>query len=314
MHGEWLMKSVVSYLAGIPSKNKSPEKPAILTNFIQGVNKLGDRGIVTPGVDLLKCDLAVLQGFVHVNSKNTPHLQLRQNVIDFQKKNGNKTLIADSNLFLFATSNNKPGNYLRYSLDGVFRKTGFYFDEVIDPQRWQSIKTTLGIDVKPYRKNGNHILICLQRNGGWSMKNIDVMQWCHVTISEIRKYSDRHIVVRGHPGDGKTGQYLKLRYPNVTISNDKSRTIIQDLQNAWATITYNSSPGVASLINGVPVFQLDSDKECSMYSECANFQLHNIENPKLIDRQKWLERISMCHWSFDELQNGQAWSFIRNYV
>ena len=90
MHGEWLMKSVVSYLAGIPSKNKSPEKPAILTNFVQGVNKLGDKGIVTPGIDLIKCDLAVLQGFVHANSKNTPHLQLRQNVIDFQKKNGNK--------------------------------------------------------------------------------------------------------------------------------------------------------------------------------------------------------------------------------
>ena len=39
-----------------------------------------------------------------------------------------------------------------------------------------------------------------------------------------------------------------------------------------------------------------------------------IENPQQFDRQKWLERISMFHWNFDELSNGVAWKHMREYV
>ena len=175
------------------------------------------------------------------------------------------------------------------------------------------IKTNLGLQEKPYRTSGDHILICLQRNGGWSMKNYDVMQFCHDTISRLRQYTDRPIVVRGHPGDKKSPFYVKLNLPNVRVSQPGT-TIQQDLANAWATVIYNSSPGVASLIEGVPVFQLDADPDYSMYSEVANFFLENIENPTLHDRQDWLEKISMSHWNFAELKSGEAWDFMRNYV
>src|SRR6056300_1036067 len=122
---------LVSYHSGIPAKNNKPEKPAILTNFVAGVNAKGD--------------VALLQGFVHANSKQTPHLQLRQRVIDHQRLKNKRTLIVDSNLFLYVNKSNQPHHYLRYSYDGVFRNTGFYFDKDIDPKRWQSIKNNLGI-------------------------------------------------------------------------------------------------------------------------------------------------------------------------
>jgi hypothetical protein len=32
------------------------------------------------------------------------------------------------------------------------------------------------------------------------------------------------------------------------------------------------------------------------------------------DRQKWIERLSMCHWKFDELRSGEAWQFFRKYI
>jgi hypothetical protein len=305
---------VVSYHSGIPPKNSSPEKPQILYNFIQGVNNNNDIGLNHHGMNIIDCDVAVLQGFVHPGSKNVPHLNLRKNVIETQKLVGKRTVVVDSNLFLFATkSKNQPGNYLRYSFDGVFRDTGFYFDTDVDPKRWQSISDTLDLKLKNYRTQGNHILVCLQRNNGWSMQGLDVMKFLHHLIPEIRKHSDRHIVVRGHPGDGKTNAYLKLNYPNVSISND-GKHITHDLKNAWATVVYNSSPGVASLIEGVPVFQMDANPNHSMYSECANTNLKRLENPKEFDRQSWLEKISMCHWSFNELASGEAWAFMRNYV
>ena len=59
---------------------------------------------------------------------------------------------------------------------------------------------------------------------------------------------------------------------------------------------------------------MDPEPEYSMYGELANFDLSQIEQPVLKDRNNWLERISMCHWKFDELIDGSAWKFMRNYV
>jgi len=304
---------VVSYLSGIPTKNKNLEKPEILKNFNTGVLSNGDIGILHNTMNLVPCDVALIQGFTHERGKQLPHLQLRSRVLDFQKQNKNKTLIADSNLFLFADTKNHL-HYLRYSFDGVFKNTGFYFDKDIDPTRWNQISQDLGISLKEYRKNGNHILICLQRNGGWSMRGLDVMEWCVSTISKIKQFTDRPIIVRGHPGDKNVKRYLQLNIPNVTISDITIRSIQQDLRNAWATVTYNSSPGVASLIEGVPVFAMDPDPNYSQYSDVANQSIEKIESPEMYDRQRWVERISMSHWKFDELKMVKAWAFMKNYV
>jgi hypothetical protein len=304
---------LVAYHSGIPAKNSKPEKPAILNNFVQGVNAKGDTGVNNHSHSIEDCDVALLQGFVHAKGKQAPHLQLRQRVVDHQRIKNKRTLVVDSNLFLYVNKSNEPHHYLRYSFDGVFRNSGFYFDTDIDPKRWQSIKNNLDINVKDYRQNGNHILLCLQRNGGWSMKGLDVMDFCRNAISQIKKFTDRPIVVRGHPGDGKTNQYLKLDIPGVTIS-PKDKPIELDLKNAWATVIYNSSPGVASLIEGIPVFQMDKDLNFSMYGEVANTTLKRLENPKLYDRQHWLERIAMCHWNFEETSSGQAWELMKQYV
>ena len=42
--------------------------------------------------------------------------------------------------------------------------------------------------------------------------------------------------------------------------------------------------------------------------------LQVIENPNEFDRQSWLERISMFHWKFSELEDGTAWKHMRQYV
>jgi hypothetical protein len=104
----------------------------------------------------------------------------------------------------------------------------------------------------------------------------------------------------------------EIKYANVELSSNPDIRV--DLANSWATVVFNSSPGVASLINGVPVFQMDIRPDYSMYGEVANNNITTLEDPVLHDRQDWLERISMCHWSFDELKDGTAWKFMRNYI
>jgi hypothetical protein len=303
--------TAVAYYAGIPPNNNNMEKPRILDYFCQGVTAAGDTAIAHQSLNTVICDVALIQGFVHEHGKSAPHLQLRKNAIDLQKSANKRSLIVDSNLFLYADKTN-PLHYLRYSFDGVFPTTGFYFDQDVDPARWQQISNDLGIRLQPWRTQGNHILICLQRNGGWSMGGLDVIQWMNSTILEIRKYSKRPIIVRAHPGDKKIGGYLKINHKAVSLSVNSD--LRDDLRNAWATVVYNSSPSVSSIIEGIPAFLTDPYPQNSQSFAVANTDISKIEDPVMIDRQTWIERLSMCHWKFDELKSGAAWQFFKKYI
>ena len=304
--------TAVAYYSGIPPTNKNPEKPLILDNFLQGVKASGDHAIAHTGMNAVPCDVALIQGFVHEHGKSAPHLQLRQHAIALQKENNRRSLIVDSNLFLYADPNNTK-TYLRYSFDGVFPTTGFYFDRNVDPARWQKISDDLGIWLKPWRTQGEHILICLQRHGGWSMGGLDVQTWLDQTIAQIRQHSrKRQIVVRTHPGDKKIKSILKIYGKGVQLSVNER--LVDDLKGAWATVVYNSSPSVASAIEGVPVFITDPISQHSQAYEIATTDLGKLENPDMPERKTWIERVSMCHWNFNELRSGEAWKFFKQYI
>lgn len=304
------MYTVVSYLKGIPPKNKNPEKPRSLINFIQGVNAVGDTGIVSEDHRIINSDAAVIQGYVHEDGKSAPHLTFRQNILNHQIQTNKRTIIIDSNLFLYADPGNTKG-YLRYSYDGIFPNTGEYCNETPDPQRWEKIKKNLNLDLKPWRKKGNHILICLQRNGGWSMRGLSVVDFFRQAVGQIRQYSDRPIIVRTHPGDKKSIYYSQeIKGNNIILSSNK--TLLEDLKNSWATVVHNSSPSVASIIEGIPAFVLDPNY--SQSASVANLNLSNIENPILLDRIPWVQKIAQCHWNDEDLISGETWKHMRNYL
>lgn len=301
---------VVSYLSGVPPSSKNTNKKEILTRFITGVNNIGDDGVAHSGFDVVPADVAVIQGWTHEQGKSAPHLALRQRVIDAQQQAGKRLIIVDSNLFNYKQKDH-PANYLRYSFDGVFPTTGNYFDSIVEPGRWIKIQRDLDLTVQAWQTQGEHILICTQRNGGWSMSGLGVMDWLNQTIDQIRQYSDRPIRVRPHPGDKQARHYLQpdSRWKLSTMPN-----IVDDLHRAWAVVTYNSSPGVVGAIQGVPVFVTDPVPQRSQAYPVANIDLSQIESPQTFDRQPWLERLAMSHWNFAELDSGAAWAHMRQFV
>lgn len=305
---------VVSYLASVPSKNNNPQKTQLLEKFIQGVNRCGDLGVLHSGNNLIESDVGMIQGWVHQDFK-TSHLMLRKQIIDYQKSNNKYTATADANLFLYQNKNN-PHGYLRYSFNGIFPNTGIYCDDYINPQRWIQIQKDTGIQLEENKKKGAWIVLMLQRNGGWSMEGHDVQQWALDTIKKIRRYSDRTIIVRPHPGDKHANVYLNpnktilKNIPNVKIS-PQGKSLEEDLQKAWAVVNYNSSAIVGPIIQGYHAFV--TDPSTSQCAEVSHNNFEHIETPKEFDRQRWLERISMFHWNFDELENGSCWRHMRNY-
>ena len=306
--------TVNAYIKGIPPGNTNPEKPRLLEYFIEGVNKSGDRGQVIHNFHHYDSDVAILQGFVHPQSKHVPHLNLRREVLEYQKKKNKRTIIADANLFLYAD----PGNtrsYLRYSYDGIFVDSGEYCWSHPDPKRWEQIQKDIGIKLQPMRKQGNHILICCQRDGGWSMEGKGVVPWLHPMLLRLKRYTDRPIRVRLHPGDKKAKDHalriMRLGHKNVTVS-EITKPLMADFQGAHAVINHNSSPTVAAAIEGIPVWVTDSGK--SQAGPVAHKDLAEIENPRHFDRETWIQKLAMCHWRLDELKSGDCWRHMRNWA
>jgi hypothetical protein len=309
---------LATYLCCLPPKNKNKEKEDILNNFSMGVAYRGDQVEVVSTSTLIRADAALMVGWVHENSKQAPHLVFRKQILDYQAANGNHTIIADSNLFLYKDISNTH-HYLRYSLDGIFPNTGNYCDNNTDHRRWEKFSARTGIQLKNYRKNGNHILLCLQRNGGWSMGGFDVVDWTAETIKTLRKYTDRDIVIRPHPGDKDAERYLSPKnlmkkiplLKGVKLSQPTS-SLLDDLVNCWAVVNYNSSPTVGAAIEGFPVFVTDAER--SQCKEIANTDLSTIENPIYPNRQPWVERLAMFHWNFEETTSGECWDHLKNYL
>lgn len=310
------MKTLAVYHKTVPNA-KNREKIDLLVNFAAGAKNSGDAVYDLYDYQTRPVDVAVIQGWVNIGSKTGLHLDLRNRVVSEQLARSKHVVVVDSNLFLYADTTNSL-HYLRYSFNGVFPNTGIYCDSEIDPRRWVKLSSNLGLKLKNWRTSGNHILLCLQRNGGWSMGDFDVQDWTIKTINQLRQHTDRPIVIRAHPGDKSSQQYLDPRNPKCKLKYSKdirlstNKSLVDDLRNCWAAVNYNSSPVVGAAIEGVPIFVTDPSK--SQCSEVASLDLAMIEKPSMPDRQPWVERLSMFHWNFEELRSGECWQHMRKFA
>jgi len=304
---------VNAYMQAIPPGNKNPEKPRLLEYFISGVQKYGDKGSIINSFHFEPAHVGVLQGYVHPQSKHVPHLNLRRNVLTGQKEVGGRTIIADSNLFLAYD----PGNtktYLRYSYDGIFPTTGEYCDANKDPARWEKLRDDLGIQMKPWKRQGDYILITCQRDGGWSMDGTALINWLHPVINHIKKYTNKPIQVRFHPGDKKNAKHMQQLHAigHKVAYSSTSSSLQKDLHDAHAIVSYNSSPAIVAAIEGVPCYVLDPAR--SQAREVSHTNLQDLDTPREFDRVPWLQRLAMFHWRLDELKDGTCWAHMRKWA
>lgn len=311
------MKTVAIYHKTVPN-SKNREKIDLLLNFSHGVRAVGDTAVDVHDYNIVPSKVGVIQGWIAPgNPSVSSHTLLRSNVITQQVYSKKFVVAVDSNLFLYANTDN-PLHYLRYSFNSIFPHKGIYCDNVVDPARWQKISANLNLRLKDYRITGDHILILMQRNGGWSMDGYDVQDWAVSVIEKVRQYSNRPIVIRPHPGDKDSRNYLDSRNPRCKIKFSKhvrlsnNVNLIDDLRGCWAAVNYNSSPVVGAAIEGYPIFI--SDPTRSQCREIANTDLSLIDQPTLFDRQVWVERLAMFHWNFDELRSGECWSHMRKFI
>lgn len=167
-----------------------------------------------------------------------------------------------------------------------------------------SRRKQLNIDLTPWRK-GNDIIICGQHAKSHQWTGMpDMSRWIEETISRLRTYTDRKIVIRPHPRFMyKRKDFFKdvvIDWPNQIPNTYDSFNFEEKLSSAWAVLNWNSNPATQAAINGIPVFVGAS----SLAAPVGNLDWANVENPNTPDREQWANDIAYTEWSVEEIANG----------
>ena len=299
------MYDVVVYLSSLPKIADHNRKVEVLQAFADGSRSQGARVLLQKLPQVVDCRLAVILGWVGTKISG-PHIQLRQDVINRQRQHGNHVMPIDGSCFKFV---DVDSYFLRYSLNGVFYNKNNYANANSNDSKWNQIQHKLNLELKPWRSHGDHVLVCLQRDGGWSMKGTDMSLWTHRTIKHLRSITQRPIVIRPHPKHKMDLSELTA-LPGVRSSVDGC-SLQQDLANAWAAVFCNSSSSVAAVLAGIPVFADDDD--CVAWA-VANQDLGSIETPNMPDRTQWLNDLSAAHWTDHESQTGKIYQRFLSFI
>ncbi len=299
-----IMHDVAVYLSSLPRIADRNRKVEVLQAFAQGARAAGANTILQDRYQTVPARLAVILGWVGQTIAGS-HIELRRRAIAEQQQLGRKIMSIDGSCFKFADPNSV---FLRYSLDGVYYNTNNYANKNSNNAKWNQIKAHLNLELLPWRHNGQHILVCGQRDGGWAMKGVDMQAWALDTVKQIRQHTDRPIVVRPHPKNPINTDLFR-NFSNVRLSSNS--LLQQDLAAAWASVFFNSSSCVASVLAGVPVFA--SDPDCVAW-QVANTNLEKIEKPLMPEREQWLWDLSAAHWSDDESRSGIIYNKFRQFL
>jgi len=299
---------VAVYMGSLPKIKNHNLKVQIMHAFAEGAKLQGAKVYIGDMQrQLVNARLAVIIGWVGMNFTG-PHIYFRRDIIEHQKKNGARVMSIDGSCFKFSHSGDM---WLRYSLDSVFYNEGEYANKNSTVQKWNDIKSTLNLDLSPWRSHGNHILICLQRDSGWNAKGFDQEAWLHKTLKIIRSQTNRPILIRPHPSNQINWSSKCQAFLDTTVIDPLQTSIQQNLHNAHCGVFFNSSSSVAAILAGIPVFVSESS---AVTYEIANHNTRDIENPLMPDREQWLYDLAACHWTIDQSRSGAIYNHFLPYL
>ena len=201
------------------------------------------------------------------------------------------------------------GTTWKVGLNGINRDA--YFGEQ-DNDRTRA--DYLGLVCKPWRSNGDFILVCGQHDKSLQWQNMPRMSnWFLETYNEIRKHTERPILFRPHP---------RCQLPHIerglkNVHRQQPRKISgsyddydMDFNDIWATISYSSNPGIHSILNGVPAFVGTSSLAYDVAND-IDF-MHDIESPLMPERTQWLNDYAHTEYTIEEISQGLALKNLTN--
>jgi hypothetical protein len=167
------------------------------------------------------------------------------------------------------------GGYYRWHLNS------FQSQKVRDvpDDRWRS----LGVDVRPWQRNGKHIVIAAPTRTYAKFHGCE--NWIADTIDALARATDRQLVIR---------------------DKESKRSLQSDLDGAHCLVSHGSIAAVESIILGCPVVVHHS----SAAALVGLTDMSKVETPVYPDRQPWLNSLAYNQFNENELVDGTLWSLL----
>jgi hypothetical protein len=193
------------------------------------------------------------------------------------------------------------GTTWKVGLNGINRDA-YFSDSGNDSTRANS----LGLVLKPWRSDGEFILICGQHDKSLQWQDMPRMsQWTMDIIEQVQEYTDMPIVFRPHPRCRL--EHIEHQYKNVY--RDEPRKIIDtyddynlNFSKVHAVINWSSNPGPQAILAGIPAFVSNSSLAYDVAND-IDF-LHNIRDPLRPDRQQWVNDYAHTEYTIEEISQG----------
>lgn len=157
----------------------------------------------------------------------------------------------------------------------------------------------LGVQFHP-RRYGARIIVAAPDEKPCRFYGIDRQQWITDTVTTLKAYTDRPIIVR---------QRDPSRL-NRVIEDPLSRVLEDDVH---ALVTFNSAAAIESILTGVPAFVMSPTHAAA---PVANRDLSQIESPHWPDADKihaWACYLAYGQFHVRELRDGTAMRIVNGH-
>lgn len=173
----------------------------------------------------------------------------------------------------------KPDHYYALALGG-------HNGQGIIPTGGSERLAALELPMKPWREDGEHILVLPNRSFGLPGRMMPP-DWHQTAAKRLQARTKRSVRTRLHPGNDAPARPLEV-----------------DLEGAWAAVVWTSSAGVRALVEGVPVFCEAPFWICKDAGAGGT-----LDAPEMPDRIPALERMAWAQWTCAEIESGEP--FVR---
>jgi len=215
-------------------------------------------------------------------------------IADYVRSIGNNYYFIETGyLGNYPSDNNKTGRKVYHRIVKNLMQHREVMD-VPDDRFKELVKFDPKLEYKGWKNPGSKILIVSPSEKPCKYYGINKDQWVSDTIKEIKKYSDKEIVVREKASRGER----------------TNSTIYEALDNdIFAVVTYNSIAAIEAVGYGIPAFALAPTAAEKM---CLN-DLSKIESPYYPAEDlvyKWLSSIAYSQFTLTEILTGEAWKLV----
>ena len=206
-------------------------------------------------------------------------------------KDRNKDFYFIDHPYFFRSQHVNENTYLR------FVKNDFSITKITNTDRKRfdffSKQQPETFEIKNWNKDGKKILVLPPSHWLCKVLGINAEHLLTNTVNEIKKHTDREIVVR----------YKKINGVKNNVS------LQEDLKNTFAVVSMQSNAAITAVLNGIPSFTL-FDKYSAVVPVSLQ-DLSKIETPLYADnRHEWLFNLCNHNFTKEEIINGDVLKWV----